>query len=437
MMIRLLTLIFCLQFYLVANSQNWFRQELDTSAMLIGDQQYLHQYSTSIQFSQDPIVAFDTLSWMEILETHAWNKKEDGSFVRNIRFTVFDSGQFTFPEFPVSFGQDTVWSEALNLKVGFANDSSGTLRPIKDIVETDLANEMLWYYIGAAIVLIVMILLLYLLFKADQRNPASLQFKTIDSPDLKALKELEQLRKEKLWQQGLIKPYYDRLTFILREFLEDGFFFPARSLSSNELKDYFQNGKLELKASANLFELMSQSDLIRFANRQGTLESHDQWLNTAEEIVSQNVPLMHLQLEMNRISYLKYFEKEISDQFENPEETIPNTLLELHHDHHQMSVLTLNLIPATRLFFHLPESWVSLHHRQLGLINHWFKGLMESIQNPVLLWLVLLPVLFLISGFFPFIIIFAWIKKVKILGSGIFTLSKNRKLLVDQRKLQW
>ena len=78
-------------------AQSHFSQSVDSTHMWIGDQQYLHQRSTSNQIADDPINVLDTLSWMEILDRGSWTKQEDGSFIRDVKFTVFDSGYFEIP----------------------------------------------------------------------------------------------------------------------------------------------------------------------------------------------------------------------------------------------------------------------------------------------------------------------------------------------------
>lgn len=129
--------------------------------MWIGDQQYLHQRSASNQIADDPINVLDTLSWMEILDRGSWTKQEDGSFIRDVKFTVFDSGYFEIPIFQISLNQDTFKTNPIGITVNYLPDDSQQLLPIKDIQETKGPSPILMYAVIIFCFIIFMLIILY------------------------------------------------------------------------------------------------------------------------------------------------------------------------------------------------------------------------------------------------------------------------------------
>lgn len=201
---HLFFLIFCLLLYPLVG-QSPFVQKIDTHQMYIGDQQWLHQQSPNVDFALDPLSGLDSISWMELLEVKPWVKINENLFQRDIKFTVFDSGKYIIAPFPVLYKQDTQYTTAISLEVLFVPDSTETLRPIKDIITTPSDHYYLMYTILLILLLGVMLFILYKLFKADEKIPSTLNFKSIETADQIALRELQKLQQEKWWQQGQIK----------------------------------------------------------------------------------------------------------------------------------------------------------------------------------------------------------------------------------------
>ena len=108
-------------------SQAFFRQQVDTTYMWIGDQQYLHQFANTIQLDIDPITSLDSLSWMTILDRGKWTKQNDNTYIRNIKFTVFDSGYFEIPIVAMTIDQIPIRTNPIEIQVNYLPDSSKTL----------------------------------------------------------------------------------------------------------------------------------------------------------------------------------------------------------------------------------------------------------------------------------------------------------------------
>lgn len=112
-----------------------------------------------------------------------------------------------------------------------------------------------------------------------------------------AIRELEMLHNQKLWQNGKVKEYYSRLTEILREYLDGRYGVGAMEMTTDEIVAAMKGLSLTKKQSASLGELLTESDLVKFAKYIPAEEYHEEAYNTvyyfveeskeiAEEVVS-------------------------------------------------------------------------------------------------------------------------------------------------------
>jgi len=105
-----------------------------------------------------------------------------------------------------------------------------------------------------------------------------------------ALEELEQLKKEKLWQQGLIKDYYSRLSGIVRTYIENRFDIPSVESTTYETMQLFRKKPVPKQTLELLQELLELSDLVKFAKAKPLPSEHDHSMNLAEAFVKNTIP---------------------------------------------------------------------------------------------------------------------------------------------------
>ena len=365
-----------------------FKQSLDSTSMFIGDQQILTQKSKSLEFQVDPLAYVDTLSWMEILEKGSWQQLPDKSYERKIRFTVFDSGQYLIPAFNIYYRNDSVVSNPLQLDVSFVPDSLQELRPIKDIIETDAPNYFPYYLIGGILVLAGMLFLLYLFFKADSISPGTIEYKIQETALQKALRNLDELNSLKLWQQGEIKIYYDRLTDIVRKYISDAFYLPALESTTEELIEKMTHSGMDYKHLQDLKIALKEIDLVKFANLHLDISKHQHHLD-----------FMRMFMESN--------------------DSIGRMISGL----------------VNKNTFSLPKQWVLLHERKVGQLFRWHKNLVDKTDQPALRVILIVMALPFIAIFLPFLMIIAFWKNERLIQSGLFGLSKQQKLILNYKEL--
>jgi len=87
-----------------------------------------------------------------------------------------------------------------------------------------------------------------------------------DPAHIIAFRELEKLKEEKLWQNGEIKPYYTKLTEILRQYLENRFKVFSLELTTYEtLEALVKTGFKKDESYNQLKRILSGADLVKFA----------------------------------------------------------------------------------------------------------------------------------------------------------------------------
>jgi len=88
-----------------------------------------------------------------------------------------------------------------------------------------------------------------------------------------------------LWQQGMIKEYQDKLSFITRQYIENQFDIPALEQTTDEIIHSMVKTGLEEKYTAVIRDLLPLSDLVKFAKADPPPERHKQLLEEAEWFV--------------------------------------------------------------------------------------------------------------------------------------------------------
>jgi hypothetical protein len=82
-----------------------------------------------------------------------------------------------------------------------------------------------------------------------------------------ALRNLDRIRDEKLWQKDKIKEYYSQVTDVLRTYIEERFAIPAMEYTTEEtLTAFTSRGSLVgQKSMSNLSQILALADLVKFA----------------------------------------------------------------------------------------------------------------------------------------------------------------------------
>jgi hypothetical protein len=212
-------------------------------------------------------------------------KKEGRNITISKRYTLttFEDGYFGIGRFPVLYVDknivDTLWSvDSLSLKVGtFQIDTlKQTIRDIKKPMPAPLkVGEVSGYaLIGLAVLLAIAALVWWIISR--RRNLTILgKPKPVEPPHVAAIRELEALHNQKLWQNNKHKAYYTRLTDILREYLQGRYGIRAMEMTSEEIATAMQGIEIQEQRYADLREILRTADFVKFAKYAPDADSNE------------------------------------------------------------------------------------------------------------------------------------------------------------------
>lgn len=189
-----------------------------------------------------------------------------------ILLTSFDSGLYRLPAplFILNGADepDTLRVESPLLAVTDMDiDTTGyVMKDIKGNVKYPLTFKEIALYvlILLAAVAIIYLTIRYIRYRRQNRDFFGRPI-VQDPPHIVALRKLDRLRVEKLWQSGREKQYYTAITDVLREYIDKRYNIGAREMTSAEILDNLKDKQIEERAYSDLEELLERADLVKFA----------------------------------------------------------------------------------------------------------------------------------------------------------------------------
>lgn len=138
-------------------------------------------------------------------------------------------------------------------------------------------------YIALEIIVLVVI---YIIRKIKRKEPIFRRNRPVEPAHIIALRELEKLKNDKLWQHEKIKDYYTRLTDILRIYLWNRYAIKTLERTSEEiLKSLKQSDFNDDKSFSILQDLFQTSDLVKFAKFKPIPDENEKCLIGAYEFI--------------------------------------------------------------------------------------------------------------------------------------------------------
>lgn len=288
---------------LAVSFTNTFAQEIkvtastDTTDYLIGDH---IKYTLLIEAAKNVYIINpffrDSLKNVDVINMPDPIIKENEK-TKTIRYDYtlsrFDSAQVILPPINIDYrveGDTTLKSAASNsvtfnvhtLKVSVQEEIKDIKQPVR--IQFDWVKLIIWL-----LIIIIIMVVLYLLYKKYWRKKEIISVKPKEVkllPYQLALKKLDQLGAEKLWQKGFIKEYHSRITEIIREYFEKQFNLPALELTTTEslqLLKKHSKGKEIIDITA---DFLNNADLVKFAKFTPLESINIEMMNQAKEIVS-------------------------------------------------------------------------------------------------------------------------------------------------------
>ena len=272
---------------------------IDSMQILIGEQAKI-KLEASFDANQKavfPLFNDTIIKGVEVVgvakpDTQYLNDKQRLLVTQEYTITSFDSALYYLPPLEVMVDNKSYKSKPLALKV--YSMPVDTLHPEqffgqKTIMEAPFAWEdwaaVIWLSI-LAIPLLVLVIFLIIRFNDNKPIIKKIKVEPKLPPHQQALKEIERIKSEKVWQKGRAKEYYTELTDTIRTYIKDRFGFNALEMTSSEIIDKLLEIK-DKEAIDDLKTLFQTADLVKFAKHDPLMNENDMNLVTAIDFIDQ------------------------------------------------------------------------------------------------------------------------------------------------------
>jgi hypothetical protein len=255
------------------------KASIDSTQLLIGEQTKIHlEIAAGKDLSlQLPMPADTIIKGIEVLEISKVDTTDIGNNRIQLKYdflvTSFDSALYLMPPFKLIAGTDTAYSNELALKVSTLPVDTETQQfyDIKDIATPEFVLwDYIWYVLYPLLGLWLLGGIAYLIYRLKTKK-SLIPFKKaapILPPHVIAIKELDEIKAKKLWQQGRTKEYHSEITDTLRIYMERRFSIPAMEQTSGEIMDTLKGTSGADFVYNNLKQILSLADFVKFAKYQ-------------------------------------------------------------------------------------------------------------------------------------------------------------------------
>lgn len=273
--------------------------QIDSLQILIGEQAKI-QLQVAMDAKQRAIfpVYGDTLvHGVEIVEiakpdTQYLNDRQRLLITQEYTVTSFDSALYYLPPMSVMVDNKEYKSKSLALKV--YSMPVDTLHPDQFFGQKAVMKAPFvwkdWYGVIACSLLVfpLLALLVYLIIRLRDNKPIIRKVKVEPKlpPHQLAMREIERIKGEKVWQKGHPKEYYTELTDALRTYIRDRFGFNALEMTSSEIIDKLLEIK-DKEAVSDLRYLFQTADLVKFARHDPQMNENDANLINAIDFINE------------------------------------------------------------------------------------------------------------------------------------------------------
>lgn len=150
-----------------------------------------------------------------------------------------------------------------------------------------------WMWVSAGFIIVMMLVLGILWYLRYRRNRALMPQPEIKEPVLpahiRALQKLQEIRAQKLWQNGDYKLYYSGISDVLRAYLEERFQIPAMEQTTFEIMQHLRYASISNEVQQKLKQVLTLADLVKFA-KEKPLPNENEWaIESAMDVIEQTI----------------------------------------------------------------------------------------------------------------------------------------------------
>jgi len=281
--------------------------KIDTNQIVIGKQARIQLKATTEKGVQIIFPNFkDTIiEKIELVNIGKIDTAQVGnmfSYSRELVITGFDSGYFVIPPFKFQIKNNkTKYYETEPLLIAVQTVAVDTTLAIKSIKApkdpvwsiSEIRNELL---IGTSLLMLVIALIYFL--KRKNKVEEIEELNVIKKPAHEiALESLNELRNQKLWQQGRVKEYHIVISDSLRTYLENRYAIGAMEMTSDEIIQSLRLIIADVELKNKLSRVLILSDMVKFAKEQPLPNENELSWEHAIEFVKQTALIQQEEVE--------------------------------------------------------------------------------------------------------------------------------------------
>ena len=288
---RVLLFIILIACTLLGFAQSGVEVKIEPIEMMIGEQA---QVTVTVQAPEGAKVEMPTFQPRQQIvagvEVIATQRTDDRTLL--LTLTSFDGNLYYLPAFKVKVNGKTVESKSLALKVVEVEVDTTKLDKFfgpKDVQD----NPFQWSDWKLSFWLSILILVLwavayYLYLRLRDNKPIIARIKIVKRllPHQKAMKEIEQIKADKMVASEDQKEYYTKLTDTLRKYIEERYGFSAMEMTSSEIIARLTSSG-DQQSLDELRRLFMTADLVKFAKYSTMINENDANLVNAIDFINQ------------------------------------------------------------------------------------------------------------------------------------------------------
>ena len=257
------------------------KASIDSTHILIGDQLKLlleieKPKDLDIRFPQVPDTFSSKIEVVERskIDTLKLDDKEREKLIQSFFITSFDSGAHKIPPFYFILKDGTRLDSAATRELAFQvygmkiDTTKGPVDIKMPYAAPVTLKEVTPYILGIILIAAIIFFIFYYIKWKKKNVPLfSKPEKPAEPAHIVALRELDRIKAQKLWQQEKIKQYYSEVADTIRNYIERRFDIPAMEQTSAETIGIFKQRKelAEENSVDQLQHILSLADLVKFA----------------------------------------------------------------------------------------------------------------------------------------------------------------------------
>ena len=281
---------------------------IDSIQIFVGQQAHVTLTATAKENAKVEFPQFKPMEYItpgvEVLDRKELEQQaQDNGFVsRSMVYTMtsFDDTLYYIPPMTVKIDGKPYKSKSLALKVLTIEVDTLHAEQFfgpKDVQDNPFQwSDWEWPFWLSVLMLVLLAVAYYLYLRLRDNKPIISHIRIVKRllPHQKAMKEIEQIKADKMVSSENSKEYYTKLTDTLRKYIEERYGFNAMEMTSSEIIERLMASQ-DQKSLDELRQLFTTADLVKFAKYSTLINENDANLVNAIDFINQtkleNVPV--------------------------------------------------------------------------------------------------------------------------------------------------